>query len=143
MKNLPYQFVDANIIMYCLGSSHPLREPCRSLLDEMKKGQRVAVTNTEVLQEILHRYFSLRKTAIGEIAYRALTRLCRTILPVTIRDTDLALGLLKAHPQITTRDAVHAATMLNNGIREIISTDTHFDQIGEIYRIAPEALSRR
>lgn len=109
----------------------------------MKKGQRIAVTNTEVLQEILHRYFSLNKTAVGEIAHQAFTRLCRTILPVTIRDTDLALELLKAHPHITTRDAVHAATMLNNGIRQIISTDTHFDQISNNSRIDPEALTVR
>jgi predicted nucleic acid-binding protein len=53
------------------------------------------------------------------------------------RDLSLAIELLELHPKVETRDAFHAATMINNGIREIISTDPHFDLLPEIKRIDP------
>ena len=67
-----------------------------------------------------------------------MVQLCSAVLPVTVADTRKALDLLKTHQTITSRDAIHAATMINNGIKEIISTDTHFDLLPEIKRIDPE-----
>jgi predicted nucleic acid-binding protein len=37
--------------------------------------------------------------------------------------------------------ATHAAAMINNGIKKIISTDRHFDLIPKINRIDPTELS--
>ena len=34
----PY-FLDANIIMYALGQEHPLKEPCRTLIDQIGDGR--------------------------------------------------------------------------------------------------------
>jgi predicted nucleic acid-binding protein len=62
------------------------------------------------------------------------------ILPVEETDLLLAIELLEAYPKIQTRDAFHAATMIHNGITEIISTDPHFDLIPEIRRIDPAKL---
>jgi len=130
-------FLDANVIMYSLVSSHPYKEPCKNILEKIKSGDIRALTNTEVLQEILHRYFSLGKPDIAEIGYASIIRLCLTILPVTLAETNRALGLMKANSAITSRDAIHAATMINNDIKEIISTDSHFDLIPGINRIDP------
>jgi uncharacterized protein len=138
MKFSACRFIDANIIMYAIGTPHPLKAPCRRILDEIKDGSLQVVTNTEVLQEILYRFYSLKKIEQSEIAYNALVGMCLEILPVTRKDMDIALGLLKEHPHITTRDAVHAATMINNEIEEIISTDSHFDTIKGLKRVKPE-----
>jgi predicted nucleic acid-binding protein len=59
------------------------------------------------------------------------------ILPVEGVDLSLAIELLESYPEIQTRDAFHAATMIRNGIKGIISTDPHFDLIHEIKRIDP------
>ena len=134
--NHPY-FLDANLIMYSVGGPHPLKDPCKKVLERIKSGNIFSVTNTEVLQEILHRYFSIGKPDIAEIAYTSMIRICISVYPVTIAETDRALSLMKEIPAITSRDAIHAATMINNGIREIISTDIHFDLISEIKRIDP------
>jgi predicted nucleic acid-binding protein len=134
--NSPF-FLDANVIMYSLGSSHPYKEPCKNILEKIKSGDIRAITNTEVLQEILHRFFSIGKPDIAEIGYASMIRLCLTILPVTLAETDRALELMKATRAITSRDAIHAATMINNDIKEIISTDSHFDLIPGIKRIDP------
>jgi predicted nucleic acid-binding protein len=130
-------FLDANVIMYSLGSSHPYKEPCKNILEKIKSGDIRAITNTEVLQEILHRFFSIGKPDIAEIGYSSMIRLCLTILPITIAETNRALELMKTTPAITSRDAFHAATMINNDIKEIISTDSHFDLIPGINRIDP------
>lgn len=137
MSSPAYHFIDANLILYSIGGPHSLRDPCKRVLDNIKKEKILAATNTEVLQEILFRYFSIGRSTLGEIAYNSMVQCCTKILPVKLQDTDKALELLKAHKHITSRDAVHAATMLNNGIKKIISTDPHFDLIPEIKRIDP------
>lgn len=130
-------FLDANIIMYALGKEHSLKEPCRRSLEAVKKGELAVVTSTGVLQEIFHRYFSINMPAVAEEAYTAMKVFCREVYPVTLDDLDRALVLLKKLQSINARVAVHAATMLNNGVRKILSTDPHFDRIKDIRRIAP------
>ena len=137
MKSSSGQFIDANVIMYSIGGPHPLREPCRIVFEKIKHGLIQVVTNTEVLQEILYRFFSLKRYPQGEAAYTSTVEICAEILPVTLKDTDLALDLLKKYAGITPRDAVHAATMIHHDIKEILSTDSHFDLIKEIRRISP------
>ncbi len=125
MTTPPYQFIDANLIMYAIGGPHPLREPCRAVLEQIKDGVLQVVTNTEVLQEILYRFFFLKRYSQAEVAYHSTVGICAEILAVTHHDMDLALDLLKQHPGIAARDAVHAATMIHHGIKEILSTDSH------------------
>jgi len=137
----PVLFIDSNLIMYSIGGPHPLCDPCKKFLEKIKSREILGVTNTEVLQEILYRYFSIERRTLGEIAYQSMIELCTDIFPVRVVDTDKALEILKRVDGITSRDAVHAATMIHNGIKEIISTDPHFDLIQEIRRIDPAKLS--
>jgi predicted nucleic acid-binding protein len=137
MKSPSYQFIDANLIMYAIGTPHPLREPCRTILKQIKDGLIQVVTNTETLQEILYRFFSIKRYSQAEVAYTSTVEICAEILPVTLRDMDLAMDFLKRYPEITSRDAVHAATMIHHDINKILSTDSHFDLIHEVRRIPP------
>jgi predicted nucleic acid-binding protein len=141
MSAPPVRFIDANMIMYSIGGPHPLREPCKKFLEKIKTQEILCVTNTEVLQEILYRYFLIERGLLGEIAYQSMIEFCTDIFPVRVADTDRALEILKRVKGITSRDAVHVATMIHNGIREIISTDPHFDLIPEIKIIDPTRLS--
>jgi len=113
-------FLDANIITYALGRDHPLRKPCRECLEGVKDSEIAMAASTEVLQEIFHRYFSINMPLIAEEAYRAIKTFCKEVYPITLHDMDRALDLLKESPSINARDAVHAATMLNNGIKNTI-----------------------
>ena len=54
--------------------------------------------------------------------------------PVLFLDANI---LLKRHPTIQVRDAIHAATMLHAGLPRILSTDHHFDAIKGIRRVDP------
>ncbi|OGW15875.1 MAG: hypothetical protein A2035_06475 [Nitrospirae bacterium GWA2_42_11] len=129
-------FLDSNILMYSLGSSHSLKAPCMKILEKIRSSKIQVCTNTEVFQEILYRYYSLDKKELAHQACKLLEDITDPILSVSQEDITKAIALLKQY-SINVRDAVHAATMLNNDIRHIISTDTHFDQIPEIKRIQP------
>jgi predicted nucleic acid-binding protein len=74
---------------------------------------------------------------IAKEASLAVKTICSQIYPVTIEETGLALELLLNNPSIGTRDAIHAATMMNHGINRILSTDSHFDSIAGIERVQP------
>ncbi len=140
MSNREPYFLDTNIVMYAVGKDHPYKAPCRAVLARVERDEIDVVTSVEVLQEILHRYYSIHLPDLAELAYRSLEKGCEQILPVTKADLDRAFNLLKMHPDIRSRDAVHAAVMLNNGLTHILSTDTHFDHIAGITRVVPGSI---
>lgn len=128
--------------MYAAGGEHPLREPCRAALQTAVDRRLSLVTSSEVLQEILYRYFSIGKTEVARSVYRSTTRLCDHVLAVEEKDTARALELLLRYPGSSPRDAIHVATMERAGIRRILSTDRDFDSMREVVRIDPATLAR-
>ena len=130
-------FLDANVLMYAAGGPHSLRESCRAAL-QAAIDQRVSlVTDSEVLQEILHRYFALQKPEIAREVYDAATELCDEVLSVSERTTARARELLLRYRNITARDAVHIAAMEEGGLRRLLSTDSDFDTVDEVQRVDP------
>ena len=130
-------FLDANVLIYAAGGPHSLRESCRAAL-QAAIDQRVSlVTDSEVLQEILHRYFTIQKPEVAREVYGAATELCDEILPVSERTTARARELLLLYPDITARDAVHIATMEEGGLLRLLSTDRDFDRVKEVQRVDP------
>ena len=132
-----YCFIDTNIFLYSVGRDHPLKSPSILTIQKIRDGSILAVINTEIVQEILYRVQSIKKLPVGIRLAKETMLISSRIIPVTERDLSLAIELLELHPKVETRDAFHAATMINNGIREIISTDPHFDLLPEIKRIDP------
>lgn len=130
-------FLDANILMYAAGSAHPLREPCREALKTAVDQEIRLVTDAEVLQEILHRYFSIGRPGSARTVHRAAIDLCDEVLPIEAKHTEGALELLLQHPELTPRDAVHVATMQDHGLELLLSTDQDFDSLSQIERIDP------
>lgn len=41
-------FLDANIVMYCLGREHPLKAPCLQVVERIRDGRLSVCTSTEV-----------------------------------------------------------------------------------------------
>lgn len=140
MASTDARFLDANIIMYAIGQDHPAKSGCVAALKQVEAGTIQVVTNVEVFQELLHRYYSLGRYEVANQAFTNLKTLCEQVLPVLESDLDRAYTILREQPLISVRDAIHAATMLNSGLHTIISTDRHFDVIQEITRIDPSTL---
>jgi uncharacterized protein len=127
--------------MYAAGGPHPLRDVCRASLANAVARRVSFVTDSEVLQEILYRYFSIRRPEIASVVYDVATRLCDEVLGVEEKHTSRALQLLLASPRLSPRDAVHIATMEAGGIRRILSTDRDFDDVDAIERVDPSYLA--
>ena len=130
-------FVDANVFMYAGGVDARWRETCDAALDRLQKSKVRVVTNAEVLQEILHRYFWQQRPGDAQTVHRAARELCDEIIPVTEDHTLRALELLLEHQQLPARDAIHVATMEDRGIRTVLSADRDFDPVPSVDRIDP------
>ncbi len=128
-------FLDSNIPMYVAGRAHSNREPARRVLERVRKGLLEACTSTEVLQEILYRFSGMNRRDLAATVYDLFVEVCPEVLPVTLADTDRAGQLLQEVPQVSVRDAVHAAVMLNHGIPRIASFDRGFDLVPGIERL--------
>ena len=134
-------FIDTNIFLYSVGRDHPLKPGSVNVIHRIGDSEITAVINTEIIQEILYHFQSIRQLPIGIRLAKDTVSISARIFPVEDTDLSLAIELLESYPKIQTRDAFHAATMIRNRIKGIISTDPHFDLIHEIKRIDPTKLS--
>jgi predicted nucleic acid-binding protein len=127
--------------MYAASDEHPLREPSRRVLSRIGTGELDGVISVEVIQEILHRFTSVRRVDVGQAQARDAMDFFAPVLPITHalmrRVPDLALK----YPQLDARDVLHVATCIHEGITDIISPDRGFDQVAEIRRIDPTAFA--
>ncbi len=122
-------FVDSNIAMYAAGGRHPHKDPSLRFLAQAQRGELHAVTSTEVLQEILHRYHRLGHPEIARHVYDLVVQLCAEVLPVTIADTDACVDLLRGAGG-SVRDALHVAVMRNNDVEAVATYDVGFEAFG-------------
>ena len=132
--------IDSNILMYAAGADHPHKSPSVAVLERIAGGEVEAVINAEVLQEILHRYRSIRRWEDGRRVYDLTRQLFPVVLPVTAAALDRARDLLDRVASIMARDAVHAAVVLTEGLEAVCSYDKDFDRIPGIIRLEPDAI---
>lgn len=129
-------FIDSNIFMYAVGKNATHKTICQSLLSKVFTQEIKAATNVEVLQEILYRFNAIHKSQLGFDLFDHILASFETILPVTLDDMKEAKKIQQT-TSIKPRDAIHAATMKNAGIKTILTYDRDFDKIHWIKRRTP------
>jgi predicted nucleic acid-binding protein len=130
-------FVDANVPMYAVGTRHPLKQPCINFLESVACGEIAALTDAEVLQELLHRYSALHQRERAIEVVRLFVKVVPMVLPVTLDDVEKALDVHQQYTRLQARDSLHVAVMMNNEIQCILSADQHFDVVDEVKRFDP------
>ncbi len=130
-------FVDANIPMYAVGAPHPLKQPCIGFLEAIARGEIAALTDAEVLHEILHRYSALGQRERAIEVVRLFVQVVPVVLPITLDDAERALEVHEKYAGLQARDSLHVAVMINNGISRILSADEHFDGVDDVQRLDP------
>ena len=133
-------FVDTSVVMYAAGGDHPLREPCRRIIERIADGSIEGVTSAEVIQEILHRYLLTGSAADGATLAERTQDLFAPVLPITHALMRRTAPLAGRYPGLSARDVVHLATCLHEGITEIVTADRAFDSVTEVRRIDPAVL---
>jgi hypothetical protein len=100
-------------------------------------GQFEATTSTEVVQEILHRFVSIKRPEIGIAMARLTMDAFAPVVPITHALMRRVPDLAARYPSLSARDLVHVATCIHEGITDIITPDRGFDQVAEVRRIDP------
>ena len=129
--------IDTNIFMYAAGAEHPYKQPSIRFLNEVSSGDFNVAIDTEVLQEILHRYYSAQRVPGGGLVYDLARQIVPFVIPVTSEILDRTRSLLDQYSTLKARDALHAAVALNHGARAICSYDRDFDMIEGLQRMEP------
>jgi len=132
-------FIDTNIPMYAAGTPHPLRDPCQAIIRAVAEGKLEAVTDAEVLQEILYRYLHIGEREKGLMVFDRFRR----IMLGHEADVQRAREQAEEYPGLSPRDLIHLAVMLRHGIHEIITADRGFDRVRGIRRIDPAEFACR
>lgn len=132
-------FIDVNIPMYAAGTSHPLKEPSQRVVRAIASGQLDALTDAEVFQEILYRYFHIDERQKGFMIFDLFRRIMLgRILPIDDMDIQRARELAEAYTALSPRDLIHLSIMICHDLKSIITTDTGFDSVKEVARIDPQ-----
>jgi len=127
--------VDSNIPMYLVGASHPHKADARRLLEQLVSDRQRIVTDTEVFQEILHRYAAIDRRAAIQPAFDALASVVDEVLPVDAAVVWGAKEIVLGYRHLSARDALHLAVMKHHGIDRILSFDSGFDGFPGIVRV--------
>lgn len=129
--------LDTTVLAYAVGSDHPLRAPCRAIVDAIGDGRVAATTTVEVLQEFLHVHARRgRREAAIEHA-RDYLRLLSPLREVHADDLEAALLLLAAHPSLGAFDAVLAAVAMRTPPGVLVSADQGFAGVRGLRHVDP------
>lgn len=128
-------FIDANVPMYLVGSPHPLKTRASQLLERAAVDQERLVTDTEVLQEVLHRYVAIDRRDAIQPTFDVILQLVDEVIPIDLTAAERAKSIVLGHHKLSARDAIHIATMQLHGVTRIMSFDTGFDQVAGLTRI--------
>lgn len=128
-------YIDSNIFIYSLGNTDKKTKACIEILKKITKREISGYTSFLTWDEF---FFVIRKQmekdkAIAE-SWKFLKFPNLTFLEVNERTIFKAQQLIQKY-NLKPRDAIHAASALVNGIKEIISDDSDFDKIKELKRI--------
>ena len=141
-------FIDTNILMYARGKDHPYKKPCADLVFKIadgtfEKNLGFPVIDSEVFQEIIYRYALVGEWSTALSVCKDVYALGIEILSIGNPEVKKLLELTEKYvkSKIAPRDLIHAAVMLTNDIKNIITTDAHFDLIKEVRRFDPTKLN--
>ncbi len=133
-------FVDTAVLMYAGGPDHLLRHSCRAVVVAIGAGTISAVTSAEVIQEILHRFVSIRRPERGITMARDALELLGPVLPISHAVMARVPALVERYPGLATRDLVHVATCLEERVGTIVTTDVAMRRVTEVRCVAPAEL---
>ena len=116
-------FVDANLFMYAVGRSHPLRREAQDFFRNAFREATRLCTSAEVLQELLLAYGPLRRLDTLERALRLVPLHRIEVWPLEHEDVSLASELFEKYPTLSARDLCHLASCRRRGVTRIKTFD--------------------
>lgn len=118
--------VDTTVLVYAVGSDHPLRAPCRDLLQLAADNAVRLTTTVEVIQEFTHVRARRRSRDDAAALARHWLDLTQPLLRPGPEELRAGLELFESLPGLGCFDAVLAATVGRAGASALVSADRAF-----------------
>lgn len=134
------RLIDANVFIYASGAEHEYKAPCLAILRQTQAGALQATTDWEAVQEVLNYYHRRGDTALAVNLVERLITVFGSPFPITKSQILRASRIVSDYPELSARDAIHAAVVLEHRLEGIISADKGFDAIPGVTRFDPRDL---
>ena len=128
------RLIDTNVIVYAVGSVHPLKQASDRILSDIAAGTLTANLDVETLQEVLHLYSSRGERRKGFRTIEHLLMLFPNPFPIGREEIERARDLMMKHPFLGARDGIHAAVVQTHDLEGIVTADKVFDRIKRLRR---------
>jgi uncharacterized protein len=141
--------LDTTVLVYAVGSDHPLRAPCRELVAAMRDGRLRATTTPEVIQEFAQVRSRRRPRADAVSLAVDFAHLLAPLLIVDQDDLHAGLEHFAEQDGLGAFDAVLAAAAMRRGAQALVSADAAFGCLTGLRHLDPatpelvELLTRR
>jgi len=129
--------VDTSILLYSVGEDHPLRDPCRRLVDAVRRGKVPATATAEVIQEFVHVRGRRRPRSDAVALGRDFVRLLRPLVGLEDADLDRGFRLFERTLALGAFDAVLAAVALRLRAQALVSADKGFGSVPGLKYVDP------
>jgi predicted nucleic acid-binding protein len=129
--------VDTTVLVYAAGGEHPLKAPCRALIEAVTEGRVEATTTVEVIQEFVHVRARRRDRRDAAERGRELAWLFRPLIVPGEAELALGLELFERHQEIGAFAAVLAAAAKLAGADALVSADRAFAAVAGITFLDP------
>lgn len=118
--------LDTTVLVYAVGDEHPLRSPCRRLIEALRDERLRATTTAEVIQEFAHVRSGRRTRPDAADLAEDFVSLLRPLAVVDEDDVRAGLDLFRRHDDLGAFDAMLAATAVRRQVRALVSADPAF-----------------
>jgi predicted nucleic acid-binding protein len=130
--------LDTTVLVYATGGDHPLREPCRSLVQAVARADVEATTTVEVVQEFVHVRARRRSRTDAAALGQAFADLLEPLLVVTAAELAQGLRAFRDSERLGAFDAVLAATALAASAQALVSADRAFAGVHGLRHVLPD-----
>ncbi len=129
-------YVDSNVFIHAALNQDQKAMHAKEILLGIAKGKMIAQTSALTWDEFVWAYEKIAGKEKARVEGKAFIQFPNLqFIPADLAVIAEAQKLREKY-DIAPRDAIHAATAILKGIREIVSDDSDFDQIKEIKRVA-------
>lgn len=131
--------LDTTVLVYAVGTEHPMRDPCRRIIGVITEGRIAATTIIEVIQEFVHVVARRADRRLAVTAGRRYAALLAPLLVATSDDLEQAFSLYERHQELGAFDALVAAAAMRSDAEALVSADRHFGAVRGLRWVDPGA----
>jgi uncharacterized protein len=130
--------LDTTVLVYAKGSDHPLRGPCRRLIDAIAAGQLEATSTVEAIQEFVHVRSQRRDRSDAVALGLDYVDLLTPLLTTTDEHLRRGLSLFEGIERLGAFDAVLAAAAIAIDANALVSADLAFAEVDNLPHVVPD-----